>query len=110
MSSQKRDDSNKRGRGRPPTYVFSGDEELSESMEKLKLAIERRRKSQKTKYHQSKLKDDSESNESHKEAEQQPGASENVQDGGLIIDIALSGNSVSESSPDHQKDAWRSEV
>jgi len=43
-----------RGRGRPPLYVWTGDEELSESMEKLKLSIERRRKRQKEQYHRRK--------------------------------------------------------
>lgn len=43
-----------RGRGRPPLYVWTGDEELSASMEKLKLSIQRRRKRQKEQYHRRK--------------------------------------------------------
>ena len=43
-----------RGRGRPPTYVWNGDEELSQSMENLKKAIERRRERQRENYHRKK--------------------------------------------------------
>lgn len=103
MSMRKSDASGKRGRGRPPTYVFSGEEELSESMEKLKLAIERRRKSQKDNYHRKKLEKKNKSqtkrasNGAHSHRRSQA-----VEDGGLILDMALSGISHGSSSS-HRK-------
>ncbi len=100
MSSQTQEDSGRRGRGRPPTYVFSGDEELSESMEKLKLAIERRRKSQKAKYHQNKSKESKSQTRTSNDIDQQAHGSQDVEDGSWILDIALSGTS--EGSPRNQ--------
>lgn len=58
-----------RGRGRPPLYVWTGDEELSESMEKLKLSIERRRKRQKEQYHRRKKEKELEKEEHQRKME-----------------------------------------
>lgn len=99
MSSRKGESSSKRGRGRPPTYVFSGEEELSESMEKLKLAIERRRKSQKDNYHRKKLeKKNKEKSKRVSSTTHQHRRSQPVENGGHILDMALSGVSHGSSS------------
>lgn len=80
-------------RGRPPIYVFSGDEDLSESMEKLKLTIEKRRKTQRVKYHLKKLKKNRnqekriDSDRSKNDQKQKA-----IVDGGLILDMAIEGS------------------
>ncbi len=92
MNSRSGESSAKRGRGRPPTYVFSGDEELSESMEKLKLAIEKRRKSQKAKYHRKKLeKKNNQAKTRPSNSGQRNQREQSVIDGGLILDMAIAG-------------------
>ncbi len=107
MSASKGQGSAKRGRGRgrPPTYVFSGEEELSESMEKLKLAIERRREAQKANYHRKKQEkkerasSSKRSSKPYEESSQPSRAREHaVEDGGSILDLALSGTPGASSS------------
>jgi len=96
------DDNAERRRGRPPTYVWNGDEKLSPSMEKLKLSIERRRQRQKASYHKKKelLK-----NKNYKrQMQKQKGFKQDsprrtstskdlpVANGAAILDFALAGN------------------
>jgi len=87
----------RRGRGRPPTYVWKEDEELSESMEKLKLSIERRRQRQKENYHRKKNMVKQGRHAKNTTPRQETRRAPTVKDGGLILDIALSGNSSSHS-------------
>ncbi len=100
MSSHLGEASKKRGRGRPPTYVFNSDEQLSESMEKLKQAIEKRRKSQKEKYHRKKQeKKNNEAKKRNGSSSRNNHENQPVLNGGLILDMAIAGTSpVSNSS------------
>lgn len=95
MSSFQGESSKKRGRGRPPTYVFSNDEKLSEPMEKLKLSIEKRRRSQKEKYHRKKMEKTmkSETSGTRSCSSKSNRRDQGVKDGGLILDMAIAGSS-----------------
>lgn len=90
-----------RGRGRPQTYVFDGQQELSESMEKLKLSIERRREAQRANYHRKKQEKKNKagsSKRSKKSADEHRTREHTVEDGGSILDLALSGTPGASSS------------
>ena len=89
MSSSRGQNPKKRSRGRPPTYVFPDDEVLTESMERLKQNIERRRKTQKDKYYRKKLERKKQTKKGQSSSNRNPNEDPSIFDGGLILDMAI---------------------
>ncbi len=111
MDSRNGEPAKKRGRGRPQTYVFSNDEKLSESMERLKLTIEKRRKSQKDKYHRKKMeKKNNQASGSSSNTGRSSHREHSVRDGGLILDMAIASASSASEIPNsramHRRKWW----